>query len=70
MAIFWSDVGELHLHQHVHLQEGNGTAGVTMGLLQGYYAILVANVGQLGLDECYLLCKLELRGRGWGRELS
>ena len=66
MAIFWSDVGELHLHQHVHLQEGDGTGGVTAGLLQGYYTILVADVGQLGLDECDLLCKLELRGRGGG----
>lgn len=45
MAILWSDVGKLHLHQHVHLQEGNGTVGITVGLLQGYFTVLGADAG-------------------------
>ena len=67
MAILRSDVGKLHLHEHVHLQEGNGTVGVTVGLLQGYFTVLVADTGKLGLDGCYLFNKLELRRKVAGQ---
>ena len=64
MAILWGDVVKLHLHQHVHLQEGDGALGVTVGLLQDYCTVLGADIAQLGLNECNLLCKLEFKGRG------
>ena len=59
-AVVRGDVLKLHLHQHIHLEEINGAVGVPVSLLQGHLAVLGAHVGQLRLDECYLLCKLEL----------
>ena len=54
-AVVRGDVLKLHLHQHIHLEEINGAVGVPVGLLQGHLAVLGAHVGQLRLDERYLL---------------